>query len=100
MASRRDDHSGELFPTGDDEPNAATAAPGKSRGPAPLAERMRPRTLDELVGQEETLGPGKPLRRSIEEDRLPSLILWGRPGRARPPSPTSCAGGRPHTSRR
>ncbi|MCX7622531.1 MAG: replication-associated recombination protein A [Thermomicrobium sp.] len=47
---------------------------------APLAERMRPRTLDEIVGQEHVLGPGSLLRRMIEEDRLVSLILWGPPG--------------------
>lgn len=47
---------------------------------APLAERMRPRTLDELVGQEHILGPGKPLRRAIEADRLSSLIFYGPPG--------------------
>ncbi len=48
---------------------------------APLASRMRPRTLDEFVGQEEILGPGKLLRRSIETDRLfSSIILWGPPG--------------------
>jgi putative ATPase len=47
---------------------------------APLAERMRPRTLDEFIGQEHLLGPGKLLRRLIEEDRLTSLVLWGPPG--------------------
>jgi putative ATPase len=47
---------------------------------APLAERMRPQTLDELVGQENLLGPGRPLRRAIEGDRLQSIILWGPPG--------------------
>ncbi len=47
---------------------------------APLAERMRPRTLDEFVGQEALLGPGRPLRQAIEQDRLQSLILWGPPG--------------------
>jgi putative ATPase len=47
---------------------------------APLAARMRPRTLDEYVGQEQILGPGKLLRRAIEADRLSSLILWGPPG--------------------
>jgi putative ATPase len=47
---------------------------------APLAERMRPRTLDEFVGQEQLLGPGRPLRQAIEQDRLQSLILWGPPG--------------------
>jgi putative ATPase len=41
---------------------------------------VRPRTLDELLGQEEALGPGKPLRRAIEADALRSLILWGPPG--------------------
>jgi len=46
----------------------------------PLAERMRPRTLDEYVGQEPLLGPGRPLRQAIEHDRLQSIILWGPPG--------------------
>ncbi len=46
----------------------------------PLAARMRPRTIDEIVGQEHLLAPGKVLRRSIEEDRVPSMILWGPPG--------------------
>src|SRR3989440_2387673 len=47
---------------------------------APLATRMRPRTLDEFVGQEHILAPGKLLRRAIEADRLPSVILSGPPG--------------------
>jgi putative ATPase len=47
---------------------------------APLATRMRPRSLDELVGQEQVVGPGTLLRRAIEADRLSSLILWGPPG--------------------
>lgn len=48
---------------------------------APLAARMRPQTLDEIVGQDEIIGPGKLLRRAIEADRLfSSLILWGPPG--------------------
>jgi putative ATPase len=46
----------------------------------PLAVRMRPRSLDELAGQQHILGPGKPLRRAIEQDRLGSIILWGPPG--------------------
>ena len=46
----------------------------------PLAERMRPRTLDEFVGQERLLGPGRLLRRAIEADRLQSSIFWGPPG--------------------
>jgi len=48
--------------------------------PAPLAERMRPRTLDEFVGQQPLIGPGRPLRQAIEQDRLQSVILWGPPG--------------------
>ncbi len=47
---------------------------------APLAERMRPRTLEEFVGQAHLTGPGHFLRRAIETDQLPSLILWGPPG--------------------
>jgi putative ATPase len=47
---------------------------------APLAERMRPRTLAEIRGQAHLLEPGKPLRRMIESRRIPSLILWGPPG--------------------
>jgi len=46
----------------------------------PLADRMRPRTLDEFVGQEHLVGPGKPLRTQIERDDLGSLIFWGPPG--------------------
>ena len=46
----------------------------------PLAARMRPRTLDEFVGQEQIVGPGRALRRAIESDQLPSMILWGPPG--------------------
>lgn len=46
----------------------------------PLAARMRPRSLEDLVGQEAVLGPGQPLRKLIEADRAPSLILWGPPG--------------------
>lgn len=53
---------------------------GAAQRPAPLAARMRPQTLDEIVGQEHILGPGKLLRRAIEADRLGSLILYGPPG--------------------
>src|SRR5215212_8600930 len=59
-------------------PEEETPLPG--RAPAPLAERMRPRTFDEFVGQEELLAPGKPLREAIERDLLQSIILWGPPG--------------------
>jgi putative ATPase len=47
---------------------------------APLAERMRPRTLDEFVGQQHLIGPGKPLRVQIEHDDAGSMIFWGPPG--------------------
>ena len=46
----------------------------------PLAERMRPRTLDEFIGQEKLLGPGKPLRKQIESDDVSSMLFWGPPG--------------------
>jgi putative ATPase len=49
-------------------------------GKRPLADRMRPETLEEFVGQEHVLGPGKPLRAQIERDELASMILWGPPG--------------------
>ncbi len=58
----------------------AAAANERLRTSAPLAARMRPRTLDEVVGQEHLLGEGRPLRRLIESDRLSSVILWGPPG--------------------
>jgi putative ATPase len=47
---------------------------------APLADRMRPRSLDELVGQDDVVGPGRPLRLAIEQDTLTSVLLWGPPG--------------------
>src|SRR5580765_4970397 len=46
----------------------------------PLADRMRPRTLDEFVGQEQLLGAGKPLRVAIERDDSGSILFWGPPG--------------------
>jgi putative ATPase len=60
----------------------AKLEPEEDRGAAnqPLAERMRPRTLDEFTGQEALLGPGKPLRIQIEHDEIGSMILWGPPG--------------------
>ncbi len=58
-----------------------TIAPTETdRGPRPLADRMRPQTLDEFVGQEHLLGLGKPLRTQIERDDLSSMIFWGPPG--------------------
>ena len=64
-----------LFPESDNPPESAN--PSAS---TPLAERMRPQTLDEFIGQEDLLGAGRPLRRAIEGDRLQSIILWGPPG--------------------
>src|SRR5436309_5144558 len=55
-------------------------APPADGAPAPLAERMRPRSFDEFIGQQDVLAPGKPLREAIERDRLQSIILWGPPG--------------------
>jgi putative ATPase len=53
---------------------------GEDKLSAPLAERLRPRTLSELVGQEHILGSGKPLRRALEKGELFSMIFWGPPG--------------------
>jgi len=52
----------------------------RRRATTPLAERMRPQSLEEFVGQEHLIGPGKPLRVQIESDELSSLVLWGPPG--------------------
>ena len=67
-----------LFDEDDDARRGGPSGP-PSAG-TPLAERMRPRTLDEVVGQEEILAPGRPLREAIERDLLQSIILWGPPG--------------------
>jgi putative ATPase len=65
--------------TGGNQPDfLRDAAPDDSL--RPLADRMRPRTLDEFVGQEQVIGPGKPLRQALEKGQLHSLILWGPPG--------------------
>ena len=62
-------------------PNLFTAAADRKRAQtAPLAERMRPRTLDEFVGQEQLLGPGRLLRQMAEAKTLHSLVFWGPPG--------------------
>jgi putative ATPase len=64
--------SGSLFE--EDKPSVSLPAD------APLADRMRPQTLDEVLGQGHLLDPGKPLRIAIERDQVPSMILWGPPG--------------------
>src|SRR5438132_13552339 len=66
--------SGSLFEE-DERPRTTGPASG-----TPLAERIRPRTLDDLLGQDDLLAPGKPLREAIERDLLQSIILWGPPG--------------------
>ena len=58
----------------------SAAAEERLRSQAPLAARLRPRTLDDVVGQEHLVGPGRPLRRLVEQDRLTSAIFWGPPG--------------------
>ena len=72
------------------------AADERLKTDAPLAARMRPRTVDEIIGQDHILGPGKLLRRAIDADRLfSSLILWGPPGTGK----TSLATAIAHSSR-
>ncbi len=58
----------------------SAAAEQRLHAQAPLAARLRPRSLDDVVGQEHLVGPGKPLRRLVEQDRLTSAIFWGPPG--------------------
>ncbi|MEO5742537.1 MAG: replication-associated recombination protein A, partial [Vicinamibacterales bacterium] len=58
----------------------STDTPAANAAGTPLAERMRPASFDEFVGQQDILAPGKPLREAIEHDRLLSIILWGPPG--------------------
>ncbi len=75
-------------PAGESLPDKAPAAQARQSGPAkggpapeePLAARMRPRSLDEIVGQDHLLGVGRLLRRAIEKDSITSMILWGPPG--------------------
>jgi putative ATPase len=86
-----DDDSGSEGPPRDGTPRRGGGPAGAPAGlprrsaewaeaGTPLAERIRPRTLDEIVGQDEILAPGKPLRETIERDLLQSIILWGPPG--------------------
>ncbi len=69
------DRCGMTPPTGEGDLFAVDNSPER-----PLADRMRPRTLDEFVGQDHILADGKPLRQAIEADRLHSMIFWGPPG--------------------
>jgi putative ATPase len=68
--------NGSLFE--DEEKVPSTSESTEAAGP--LADRLRPQTLDEIVGQGHLLDPGKPLRTAIEQDQVPSMILWGPPG--------------------
>ncbi|MDH3687573.1 MAG: replication-associated recombination protein A [Myxococcales bacterium] len=70
-----DEESLELFPG-----EARPARPAPAAAGAPLAERMRPRSLDEVQGQDHLVGHGAPLRSLVDAGELPSLILWGPPG--------------------
>ncbi len=65
---------------GEIPPSGAAGEPAPPGAPSPLADRLRPHSLDEMVGQPSLLGAGGPLRRLLEADELPSLILWGPPG--------------------
>src|SRR6266849_8580194 len=64
----------------DEGPGKASLATAPPPAGSPLADRMRPRTLDEVVGHRELLGENGFLRRAIASDRVPSLIFWGPPG--------------------
>ena len=68
------DSTGDLFAAS--QPTQRVTPSGK----VPLAERLRPRSFDDLVGQDDVVGPGRPLRNAIEQDRLSSVIFWGPPG--------------------
>src|SRR5882672_7646416 len=68
----------ELFSSDPDSPRPGD--PARAPESAPLADRMRPESLDEIVGQDELIGKGRPLRTAIERDQVRSMILWGPPG--------------------
>jgi len=63
-----------------DDPGGDDGLAGPAYADAPLAERLRPRSLDQVIGQRHLLGPGQPLRAAFEAGRLHSMILWGPPG--------------------
>jgi len=70
----------DLFATATVEPPKSAESESRPLRPTPLAARMRPRTLEEFIGQTHILGPGQLLRRAIEADRIQSLIFYGPPG--------------------
>ncbi|MDB5393569.1 MAG: family ATPase [Rhodospirillales bacterium] len=63
-----------------DEDVAPLVSPGRAARTQPLADRLRPKTLDEVIGQDHVLGPDKPVGRMVAQRRLSSIILWGPPG--------------------
>src|SRR5260221_11287403 len=71
--------TGSLF--GDD----SFPAPAQNTADAPLAERLRPSALEDIVGLEDLLAEGRFLRNAIETDRIPWMIFWGTPGSGKPP---------------
>jgi putative ATPase len=78
--SRKRDVESPLFDAAGIAPPPTAAAPEAPAAGAPLAERMRPLSLDEVVGQDAVVGEGGFLRRAIDSDRVPSLVFWGPPG--------------------
>ena len=60
--------------------NNPRTLPGRTPGIQPLADRMRPTGFEQFYGQEKIVGPGTPLRKAIESDKVTSLIFWGPPG--------------------
>ncbi|MEO6471603.1 MAG: AAA family ATPase, partial [Aeromicrobium sp.] len=86
-----------------DLPDAPPTVPGggslsgSDHASAPLAVRMRPRTLDELIGQEHLLAPGSPLRQVIDGDQPLTILLWGPPGTGKTTIASLISG---HTNRR
>src|ERR1700744_5870272 len=64
----------------DDDAAPLVSSGGRAARTQPLADRMRPKTLDEVIGQDHVLGPDKPIGRMVAQRRLSSIILWGPPG--------------------
>jgi putative ATPase len=79
-ATRRRARIGKRMPPRKDDVDAPGLFEKPRSASEPLAARMRPRTLDDFVGQETIVGPGRALRRAIEDDAVPSMILFGPPG--------------------